>query len=186
MEESQFQQYAANLEQAVERVNSISDKGARAIGMDLMQSLMDLHGAALTRIVELLMEGGEHGQASLVKLGADPLVCGLLVLYGVHPVSLEDRVRQAIESVTPQIQKLGGSARLLSMTDGKVELSIESSSQGCHSSPDALLKVVEQAIRGLAPEIAEISNKGQQSNFVSLSQLQPVASKEQNYEKSTA
>jgi len=72
----------------VERVNSISDEGARTTSLELLQSLMDLHGAAMFRVVELLT-GSEGGRASLTKLGDDPLICGLLVLYGIHPLPLE-------------------------------------------------------------------------------------------------
>ena len=56
----------------MERVNDIADDDARTTALELMQSLMDLHGAGLSRIVEVLADSGESGRNSLAKLGAIP------------------------------------------------------------------------------------------------------------------
>ena len=40
-----------------------------------------------------------------------------MVLYGVHPVSLQDRVDGAVEKVRPQVQKQGGKVELLDVGD---------------------------------------------------------------------
>ena len=141
---------------------------------------MDLHGSAMARMVEVLSESGDMGRNSLSELGRDPLLCGLMVLYGVHPVSLEDRVARAVEKVRPQIQKQGGKVELLDVGDSLVRVSISSSESGCHSSPDALKSAVEQAIREAAPEVIDFVAEGVASaanGFVPLSKIEP-ASKE--------
>ena len=84
----------------VQRVSALADEDARTTALELLQSMMDLHGAVVSRIVEVL-DASEAGRTSLAKLGNDPLVCGLLVLYGVHPVALEERVARAVESAPP-------------------------------------------------------------------------------------
>src|SRR4051794_31928367 len=108
MDNAEFQQHAEKIEQLLERVHALPDEDVRNTALELMQSLMDLHGSGVTRIVEVLSEAGESGRSALAKLGSDPLICGLLVLYGVHPVSLEQRVTAAIESVAPQVRKQSG------------------------------------------------------------------------------
>jgi Fe-S cluster biogenesis protein NfuA len=189
MDNAEFQEHAAKIEQLVQRVNAIADDDARAAALELMQSLMDLHGAGVTRIVELLTEAGEAGRSSLQKLGGDPLLCGLFVLYGVHPVALEDRVTKAIDKVAPQLRKQGGSAELLAIEEDTVRVAIHSSGNGCHSSSDALKQAVEQAIREAAPEVMEVVADGvpdAKTGFVPLNMLQPVTSEEKKYEESTA
>ncbi len=104
---------------------ALRDEEARTTALELLQSMMDLHGAVISRIVEVL-NSSEAGRASLAKLGCDPLVCGLLVLYGVHPVALEDRVARAVESVRPQLRKHGGSAELIAIADDVVRVKIQS------------------------------------------------------------
>jgi Fe-S cluster biogenesis protein NfuA len=177
MTSSEFQGYAEKVERAVARVNDVHDDGARSAALELMQSLMDLHGSAMARIVEVLSETGDSGRNSLAALGGDPLLCGLMVLYGVHPLPLEERVRRAIEKVRPQLQKQGGKVELLDVSESLVRVSISSTGNGCHSSPDALKSTVEQAIREAAPEVTEVVAEGAVSTataFVPVNMIEPA------------
>ena len=40
-----------------------------------------------------------------------------MVLYGVHPVPLEERVSRAIEKLAPQLRKRSGTVELLDVGD---------------------------------------------------------------------
>jgi Fe-S cluster biogenesis protein NfuA len=189
MNNGEFQEKTGQIDGLVQRVNAFTDDDVRTTSLQLLQSMMDLHGAAMSRIVELLSESGEAGRSSLAKLGNDPLICGLLVLYGIHPVSLEDRVSRAIESVRPQLQRKGGSVELVGISEEKVRVRIQSSGNGCGSSSDALKSVVEQAILEAAPELMSVIVEGLQSatsGFVSINKIQPLMREEMKYEKSTA
>jgi Fe-S cluster biogenesis protein NfuA len=189
MENADFQRHAEKIEQLVARVTALPDDDARTAALELMQSLMDLHGSALSRTVEVLLESGDSGRNSLAALGADPLICGLLVLYGVHPVPLEQRVAAAIDNLQPQLHKRSGSVELKGINGDTVSLSLQASGNGCHSSPDELKGLVEQAIREAAPEVVEVAIDlplNAQSAFVPLTTLQAAASEEKKYEESTA
>src|ERR1700681_1444430 len=85
----EFQAHTERIERLVQQASGLADAGARTTSLELLQSVMDLHGAVVSRIVELL-DSSETGRASLARLGSDPLICGLLVLYGVHPVALPE------------------------------------------------------------------------------------------------
>lgn len=189
MESAEFQLQAQKIDQLVQRVSQFQDEETRRTALELVQALMDLHGSGITRVVEVLAESGESGQASLARLGDDPLICGLLVLYGVHPVPLDERVAGALEKVAPQLRKQSGSAELIEVSDGRVRITVHASGSGCHSSPDALKSLVEQAVREVAPEVAEIhiETPGSSPNgFVPIQTLQPAAREETSYEESTA
>jgi Fe-S cluster biogenesis protein NfuA len=171
---NEFQAQTEHINQLVERVNSIPDESARTTSLGLLQSMMDLHGAAMSRVVDLLT-GSEAGRALLTKLGDDPLICGLMVLYGIHPLTLEERVARAVEKVRGQLHKQGGSVELTGIIDSVVQVKIESSGHGCGSSADAFKRTVEQAILECAPEVAEVQAPGLMApatGFVSLETLQ--------------
>ncbi|MCU1269394.1 MAG: NifU-like domain protein [Acidobacteriaceae bacterium] len=188
MNSGEFQEQATKVEQMVERVTAIEDESARATALELMQALMDLHGAGFSRIVEVLTES-EAGRSALAKLGSDPLICGLLVLYGVHPLALEGRVKSAIEKVSPQLRKQSASVELIDISDTVVRVKIESSGHGCGSSTDSIKQVVEQTIREVAPEVVEIVAEGvtsSASGFVPVNMIQPSPKEEKKYEESTA
>jgi len=189
MNNNEFQARTEQIDRLVQRVNAFKDDDMRATSLELLQAMMDLHGAAMERVVELLAESGEAGRSSLAKLGSDPLICGLLVLYGIHPVALEERVSRAIEKVRPQLQKHSGSVDLINVANEAVTLKIQSSGHGCGSSVDALKAIVEQAILEAAPEIVAVSveaNEPAASGFVPLNMIQPINKEEMKYEKSTA
>ena len=165
----------------------MTDADARATALELVQSFMDLQGAAVTRIVEILSESGESGRSALAGARQDPVVCGLMVLYGVHPMALEDRVKGAIEEVTPQLRKNSASVELIDVSESAVRIKLETTAHGCGSSPDAAKQLVEQAIREAAPEIAEVMVEGQPVNasgFISLNMIKPATKEETKYEES--
>jgi Fe-S cluster biogenesis protein NfuA len=184
MNNAEFQAQAARVEQLVQRASGLADENARTLALDLLQSLMDLHGGVMSRIVEVLAESGEAGRTSLAKLGSDPLICGLLVLYGVHPVAFEDRVTRAVEQVRPPLHKQGATVELIAITDSMVRVKVQSG-----SSSDATKRLVEQAILEAAPEVMEIIVEGapvSASGFVPVNMIQPALKKENKYEESAA
>lgn len=188
MNSSEFQDRAGKIEKLLERVTALGDGDARSTALELVQSFMDLQGAAITHVMEILSDCGDTGRNALAKLGKDPLVCGLMVLYGIHPVALEDRVKGAIEQVTPQLRKNSASVELLNVSESLVRIKLEISSHGCGSSPNAAKQLVEQAIREAAPEIAEVIADGAPSNsagFISVNMIKPATKEETKYEEST-
>jgi Fe-S cluster biogenesis protein NfuA len=189
MNNDEFQGYTGKIDRLVQRASSLADEDARAMALELLQSVMDLHGAAMLRVVEILTDAGEAGRNSLAKLGSDPLICGLLVLYGVHPVPLEDRVARAVEQVRSKLQKQGGDLQLMGIDETAARISIQSSGTGCHSSPEALKEVAERAILEAAPELVEVIAEGTPSAtsaFVPLETIQPANPEGKRYEESAA
>jgi len=185
MDNSEFQAQTQRVEKMVQRVDALPDNQARATALELLQSVMDLHGAAMSRIVELLSEGEAH-HASLAKLAADPLMCGLFVLYGIHPWTLEERITGAFEKLRPQLQKEGGDVQLLGISDATVRAKIQTRAHALAGSPEKMRNAVEQAVLEAAPEVVRVIVEGvAPAGFVPLDQIQ-TATKEKAYEESTA
>jgi NifU-like domain len=182
MNNSEFQARAEQVERLVARIHELPET-ARSISLELLQSIMDLHGAAIARMVEVLSES-EAGRSSLAKLGSDPLLCGLLVLYGVHPLPLEDRVAGAIATLSPKLKKQGTRVGLLSVNDSVVTVKIENSAPSSVS--EAITRLLERAVREAAPEVVEVVFQGvMPSGFIPLNMIQ-AAREEKEYEKSAA
>lgn len=187
MNSGEFQAQTHRLNEVVERASSLSDEKARSTALELLQAAMDMHGTVMSRVVEILSDSGEAGCASLAKLGADPLVCGLLVLYGIHPVAMEERVTRALEKQKAQFRKQGGSVTLVSITDQIVRVKIQSENNGFHFSSQNLKNAAEQTILEAAPEVVEIVVEGAISaDFIPVNMIQPATKEEKTYEESTA
>ncbi len=121
--------------QIVEQLESTTDASVRALGKELLESLMALHGAAIERILELVSETGEAGDAIIRKCAGDELVASLFLLYGFHPDDLPTRVTRALEKSRPYLQSHAARAELESLSDdGRVVVRLEVKSSGCGSS----------------------------------------------------
>ena len=186
MNNGEFQAYTKRVDELVRRVSDLPGSDARTAALELLEALMNLQGAAMARMVELLSDSTDASRKSLSKLAADPLVCGLLVLYGVHPVTIEERVRQAVEKLLPQLHKQGAEAELVGINDGVVRLKIRSHGHLTH--PEKLRAAVQQGILEAAPEVMEIILEGlPTTSFVPISMVQSTMKKEDNtYEESAA
>jgi len=189
MNNSEFQAHTEKIEQLVTRVNALEDADARATALELLQSLMDLHGAALARVLEVANESGERGHKVVEKLGDDPLICGLLVLYGIHPLDFETRVRRAVEALKPALRKKSATAELLGISDNSVQVKIEATGHGCGNSAEAVEELIEQTIVAAAPEVVEVVVEGvptASAGFVALTDIQPAMKEDKAYEESAA
>lgn len=160
MEEKEFQQRIQKIDALVRKVETIADPEARATALELFQTIMDLHGAGLERMMEIVFEGTAAGGELIDKLARDQLVASLLLLYGLHPLDLEARVVEAVEQVRPSLQSHGASVELLGVSDGVVRVRIEKSSNGCGPPASALKQAVEEAIYEKAPDIAGLEVEG--------------------------
>jgi Fe-S cluster biogenesis protein NfuA len=142
------------IEALLERVETLADPEARELSLELVQGLLDLYGEGLGRVVEHV---AAHDDGTLAEaLAADELVAHLLLLHGLHPVPLEQRVDGALAEVRPYLESHGGNVELLGIEEGVVRLQLQGSCSGCPSSALTLKHAVEDAIGRAAPDVAEI------------------------------
>jgi len=179
MEEKEFQQRIQKIEALVRQIESLADPAARASALELFQLVMDLHGASVERMMNIIFEAGEPGQAIIDHLGQDDLVGSLLLLYGLHPLDLEGRVIQALDKLRPDLRSHGAQVELLGIHDGVVRLRLEQSANGCGSSAQTLRVALEEAIYDAAPDIAalEVETAAPQAISSGLVQLARSSSK---------
>ena len=147
------------IEDLVRRLGQIPDRESRETAQSLMEAILELHGAGLERMMDIVFEGGDSGKAAIRRFAGDGLVASLLVLHGLHPDDIETRVQQALS-------KMHGNAELLGVFEGVVRVRLTGSAHGLKDS-------VEAALREAAPDAAEIVIEQSVSldNFVPLSSL---------------
>ncbi|ORW08581.1 NifU family protein [Mycobacterium kyorinense] len=117
----------------------------------LVREVVELYGASLSRIVELVDD-----PAIVERLATDDLVASLLLVHGLHPHDVYRRVSDALERVRPYLGSHGGDVGLLDIVEDTVRLRFTGSCTSCPSSAVTLELTVEDAIRAAAPEISSI------------------------------
>ncbi|MET0647213.1 MAG: NifU family protein [Pyrinomonadaceae bacterium] len=148
------------VEELVRRIENLPDPEARAVAVELLQTLLEFHGAGLDRLMEIVSEEGEAGYRIFDRVARDELVGSLLLLYGLHPVPIEERVVQALDKVRPYLDSHGGSVELLGVESGVVRLRLQGSCKTCPSSSLTLKHAIEEAIYQAAPDVAAIEAEG--------------------------
>ncbi len=126
---------------------------------ELIQGLLGLYGRALERFLALARESGA-GEGLSLRLSADELVSSVLLLHGLHPLGVEERVRKALEGVRPYLRSHGGTVELLGVSEGVVRLRLEGSCHSCPSSAVTMQQTVEEAILAKAPEVTAVEVEG--------------------------
>ena len=155
-----FQARLQHLDALLREAERLTDPAARTRLQEIVQSILDLHGAGLERLLEHVKEAGDSGRRALDACARDGVVGGLLLLHGLHPLGVEARVRLALDGVRPYLRSHGGNVELLGVQGGVVRLRLEGSCHHCPSSAVTMQQTVEEAIYGQAPEVTAVEVEG--------------------------
>jgi Fe-S cluster biogenesis protein NfuA len=161
IEENAFHRLSQRIEGLIARIEAAPEHNVRGDALNLAQSLMELHGAGLDRLMEIVARAGASGYALMDDFAGDGLVASLLLLYGLHPYDLETRVMKALDETRPLLQSHGGDVELLGVTGGTVRLRLAGNCRNCSSSTMTLKLAIERAIYEAAPDVTEIVTEGQ-------------------------
>lgn len=154
---SEFQARLQRLDELLRAVDRFADPAARSHTREIVQAVLDIHGAGLERLLEHVAEAGEAGDAILDACARDDVVAGLLLLHGLHPLELEARVRQALDEVRRSV----GEVELIGVSeDGVVRVRAGGGCNGCASSAAAMRQAIESAIVARAPEAGGVEIEG--------------------------
>jgi Fe-S cluster biogenesis protein NfuA len=157
---NEFQGRLQRLDALLQEAEHVADPAARERFREIVQAILDLHGAGLERLLEHVAEAGEPSREILDTCAHDEVVSGMLLLHGLHPLGVEERVRQALDAVRPALRSHGGNVELLEVRDGVVRLRLEGSCHHCPSSAVTMQQTVEEAIYGKAPEVTAVEVEG--------------------------
>jgi Fe-S cluster biogenesis protein NfuA/nitrite reductase/ring-hydroxylating ferredoxin subunit len=156
-----FAQVGARIEEVLEQLVSRGDPSVSEKAEELVSLLVELYGGGLERILEVIADEGQAGDAIVRRLMEDELVQALLLVHGLHPVGLDDRINDALESVRPYMGSHSGGVENLGVDeDGVLHLRLEGNCEGCPSSRVTVRSAIEDAVRKAAPELAGLDVQG--------------------------
>jgi Fe-S cluster biogenesis protein NfuA/nitrite reductase/ring-hydroxylating ferredoxin subunit len=158
MDEGKLRERVSRIETLLEEIEALEDPRARARSAEMVQTLLELYGEGLGRIVEAV--GRLGGQDLKDELLEDELISHLLLLHGLHPVDVETRVLGALDEVRPYLESHGGNVQFLGIEGDVALVRLEGSCDGCPSSTMTLKLAIEEAIQKAAPELEGVQAEG--------------------------
>ena len=153
-EDRDFQGQMARIQALIRQLERTSDPAVQASVKELVQCMMEFHGTAVNRMMEVVDASGPQSSAVIQSLGDDPLIRSLLVLYGLHPEDTATRVAKAVEKLTPIFRKHGAELELESVDDTVVRLRIRGVQNATVGR--TLKDMVEEQIYVLAPDVTRV------------------------------
>jgi Fe-S cluster biogenesis protein NfuA/nitrite reductase/ring-hydroxylating ferredoxin subunit len=142
------------------RLESAADPATRELAEEVVSAIVQMYGAGLERIVGGLLDAGEEGRQIATRLSEDPLVATLLLIHDLHPVPLEQRVQEALDSVRPYMESHGGNVELLSIEHGVARIHLRGSCSDCSASSVTLELAIKQALEQAAPDLDGLEVEG--------------------------
>jgi Fe-S cluster biogenesis protein NfuA len=158
--DNDFRGRIGRIETLIEEIERFADPATQAQAREIVQALLEFHGAALANLVGYVAAAGPPGRAIMESIAQDELASNLLLLHGLHPHDLDVRVVQALDRVRPQLHSHGGDVELLAIDGNVVRLRMQGSCHGCPSSAATLRQTIEAAIFDAAPDVASIEVEG--------------------------
>ncbi len=157
---------AFNPEELIERVQDltaeverISDPGARRVSEELVAAVIELYGEGLERILAAVAESTASTELG-DRLAADGVVASLMLIHGLYPVGLDERVTEALDGVRPYMESHGGNVELLGIEDGVARIRLEGSCDGCPASSSTLELAIKSALDEAAPDLEGLVVEG--------------------------
>jgi Fe-S cluster biogenesis protein NfuA/nitrite reductase/ring-hydroxylating ferredoxin subunit len=141
-------------------VDDLQDPRARDLAHELVGAVVAMYGDGLGRIVATIESAREAGATIMDELAQDGAVASLLLIHDLYPVSLRDRVLEALDSVRPYMESHGGNVELLGIENGVARLALQGSCHGCAASRSTLELAIKQAIDEQAPDLLGLEVEG--------------------------
>jgi Fe-S cluster biogenesis protein NfuA/nitrite reductase/ring-hydroxylating ferredoxin subunit len=158
LDDRELKDRVGRIEALLGEIESLEDPKARAKTAEMVQTLLELYGEGLGRIVDKV--GRLGGRDLKDELLDDELVSHLLLLHGLHPVDVETRVLGALDEVRPYLESHGGDVQFLGIEGDVARVRLEGSCDGCPSSTMTLKLAIEEAVQKAAPELEGVEAEG--------------------------
>lgn len=148
-----LEQSLARLEMLTAALEGIADGTGRETARELLALVLDLHARSLARL-SAIIAASDDGAALLEKIVEDRDLRAILLLHGLHPQSVEDRLQGVIARMQPQWSARGLHVSLMSAS--KAFAMVQLQRNGVAEPTDQLRLEIENALTDAAPDLDDI------------------------------
>jgi hypothetical protein len=158
MDQGEHGRAAARIQQLLEDLQSLAGQPVWQRVEELVQRLLQLYGAGLSRLVDELRAAGRLEELLSRDAGGEDLLTHLLLLHELHPWPVAERVRRALDRARTQLEPQLGNFALLDVEAGRARVSL-------HNPPPlpaglSAERLLLRAVADAAPEVTTIQVEG--------------------------
>jgi Fe-S cluster biogenesis protein NfuA len=144
---------ALRVERLLAEIESVAGPSTWAKVEELVRALLELQREGLGRMLDLVSATVDK-TAIEARLADDELVSSLLLLHGLHPLPIADRIRRVLDELRPLLESHAAEVDLVEVgPDGATRMRVSGMTGGVASAIEhALRRAVEEA----APEVTRL------------------------------
>lgn len=117
------------------------------LALEAVETVLEVYGEALCRMTDGIPPA---------RLTGDELLRHLMLLHGIHPDALPERVHRAVADAGEQVRPQGARVELVEVRDDAAVVRVASGSCGACGDTAALHAVVRDEVLAAAPELARV------------------------------
>ncbi|CAN5448044.1 MAG: Rieske 2Fe-2S domain-containing protein [Pyrinomonadaceae bacterium] len=152
------EELVARLNSLIEELEQYPDNEVRETALDLVQIILKLYGESLRRMIATFEAEPQRDQI-LGRMASDEVIRSILLIHGLMPESLYDRVAAKLKVLRPFLISQGCDVELLGVDDNRARVRLIRSGKG--APPLTVLKTdIEKALIEVAPDLAGIEVEG--------------------------
>ena len=140
-------------------LDEVADPLARSHAEELVSAVIELYGEGMEPIFAVIDTEPEAGPLR-DRLQDDGVIASLMLIHDLYPVSLTDRVVEALDSVRPYMESHGGDVELLGVEQGIARIRLEGSCKTCPASQSTLELAIKSALDEAAPDLEGLVVEG--------------------------
>jgi hypothetical protein len=156
-----FDEQMRRIASLIEEIERDANHNVRDAMHQLMQSDLDLHRGGLERMLEIV-RSSDAGPALLPLLAGDTQMASVLLVHGLHPVSFESRVAQAIDGLRSTVRSHGYAIDRVDTTpDQGIRLTLSPMGRrAARFSSSVMVQTIEMAMYETAPDFTSLAIDG--------------------------
>ena len=150
--DAEFEQRLARVEGLLAELSHSSDPGLERRAREVVATVLELHRRGLERLLEITARESTVREA----LAQEPRVSALLLLHGLHPIPLAERVSRTLAGLRDRYR--GKLEQLAITAHGDAELALRAvpAKSACQSTRTALKKELEEALIAAFPDVESV------------------------------
>jgi Fe-S cluster biogenesis protein NfuA len=154
----ELRQTSDRIERLLTELRGSTSPAAWARIEDLVSSMTAVYGRGLKRTLEIFAGVGKIDGRARAELCDDPLVESLLLLHGLHPAAVEERVARAVERVRHAMGSGGGKIDVGDVdSSGVLTVRLVGDWRRCPVPAAAVEAALRRAIEESAPDLERIA-----------------------------
>jgi len=152
LRDAEFEQRLARLEGLLAELSGSSDPALEQRAREVVATVLELHRRGLERLLELTTAENTVREA----LAHDPELSALLLLHGLHPIPLAERVERTLASLRERYRDRLEQLTLSAERGAELTLRAVPTKNACQSTRRALHKELEEALSAALPDVESV------------------------------